>query len=207
MQFSREIVSATEYQVLVIAGFLLREFAKEIFAEICCFPRKARLLGNFRQKLVSCWARDSAEGVIMIGTSDFRNARIPLNNGSGHMPALDLGTLIPDAAMIISATRDALEAGSRHFDCAERYRNEREVGEALQAGLAADGTAREDTSVTTKLSNSLLLRLKLKRQTLADYPEKRGSVHCPVGDFPLDGRKVACSSIWFPTRAQLRRPG
>ena len=70
------------------------------------------------------------------------------------MPALGFGTLIPDAAATKSATRDALEAGFRHFDCAERYRNEREVGEALQAGLAAGGIAREDIFVTTKLWNS-----------------------------------------------------
>jgi alcohol dehydrogenase (NADP+) len=62
--------------------------------------------------------------------------------------------LIPDAAVTITATRDALEAGFRHFDCAERYRNEREVGRALAAGLAAGGLAREDIFVTTKLWNS-----------------------------------------------------
>lgn len=70
------------------------------------------------------------------------------------MPALGFGTLIPDAAVTKSATRDALEAGFRHFDCAERYRNEREVGEALQAGLAAGRIAREEIFVTTKLWNS-----------------------------------------------------
>ncbi len=70
------------------------------------------------------------------------------------MPVLGFGTLIPDAAGTISATRDALEAGFRHFDCAERYRNEREVGEALQAGLASAKIAREDIFVTTKLWNS-----------------------------------------------------
>ncbi len=70
------------------------------------------------------------------------------------MPVLGFGTLIPDPAVTISATRDALEAGFRHFDCAERYRNEREVGEALQAGLAAEGITREDIFVTTKLWNS-----------------------------------------------------
>ena len=70
------------------------------------------------------------------------------------MPVLGFGTLIPDAAGTISATRDALEAGFRHFDCAERYRNEREVGEALQAGLATGGIAREDIFVTTKLWNT-----------------------------------------------------
>jgi alcohol dehydrogenase (NADP+) len=70
------------------------------------------------------------------------------------MPALGFGTLIPEAAATISGTRDALEAGFRHFDCAERYRNEREVGYALQAGLVAGGIGREDIFVTTKLWNS-----------------------------------------------------
>jgi aldehyde reductase len=55
---------------------------------------------------------------------------------------------------VIRATGDALAAGFRNFDCAERYRNEREVGEALQAGLAAGGIAREDILVTTNLWNT-----------------------------------------------------
>jgi alcohol dehydrogenase (NADP+) len=91
---------------------------------------------------------------IMIESSDFRIKKMPLNHGAGHIPALGFGTLIPDAAVTMSATRAALEAGFRHFDCAERYRNEREVGEALQAGLAAGGIAREDLFVTTKLWNT-----------------------------------------------------
>jgi hypothetical protein len=83
-----------------------------------------------------------------------RLERMAYSHGAGHMPVLGFGTLIPDAAATISATKDALEAGFRHFDCAERYRNEREVGEALQAGLPAGGIAREDTFVTTKLWNT-----------------------------------------------------
>ena len=70
------------------------------------------------------------------------------------MPALGFGTLIPEAAVTVTATRDALDAGFRHFDCAERYGNEREVGSALQAGLAARGIARDEIFVTTKLWNS-----------------------------------------------------
>jgi alcohol dehydrogenase (NADP+) len=93
-------------------------------------------------------------GVTMIESSDLRMTRIPLSHGAGQMPALGFGTLIPDAAVTISATRDALDAGFRHFDCAERYGNEREVGTALHAGLAAGGTARENIFVTTKLWNS-----------------------------------------------------
>lgn len=77
-----------------------------------------------------------------------------ITNNSLHMPLLGFGTLIPDPALTISATRNALEAGFRHFDCAERYRNETEVGEALQAGLAAGGIDRKDIFVTTKLWNT-----------------------------------------------------
>jgi aldehyde reductase len=90
----------------------------------------------------------------MVESSDFQMKRIPLNNGAGRIPALGFGTLIPDATVTVSATRDALEAGFRHFDCAERYRNEHEVGEALQAGLTAGGIAREEIFVTTKLWNT-----------------------------------------------------
>jgi len=89
----------------------------------------------------------------MIASSDFRTKRVPLNHGTGRMPVLGFGTLIPDPAATISSTRDALEVGFRHFDCADRYRNEREVGEALHAGLAS-GIAREDLFVTTKLWNT-----------------------------------------------------
>jgi alcohol dehydrogenase (NADP+) len=90
----------------------------------------------------------------MNASSDLRMTRISLNNGAGRMPALGFGTLIPDPAVTITATTAALEAGFRHFDCAERYGNEREAGQALQAGRAAANIAREDIFVTTKLWNS-----------------------------------------------------
>jgi aldehyde reductase len=98
--------------------------------------------------------KNSFEVQPMNASSDLRMTKIPLKHGTGHMPALGFGTLIPDAVVTITATRDALEAGFRHFDCAERYGNEREVGEALQAGLAAGRLAREDIFVTTKLWNT-----------------------------------------------------
>ena len=90
----------------------------------------------------------------MIAASEFRNTKLPLSHGAGLMPVLGFGTLIADGAETISATRNALAAGFRHFDCAERYRNEGAVGEALQAGFAAEGIAREDIFVTTKLWNT-----------------------------------------------------
>jgi alcohol dehydrogenase (NADP+) len=90
----------------------------------------------------------------MNASSDLRTMRIPLKHGAGQMPALGFGTLISDLSLTITATRDALEAGFRHLDCAERYANEREVGTALQTGLAAGGISREDIFITTKLWNT-----------------------------------------------------
>lgn len=90
----------------------------------------------------------------MSASADFQTRTIALNHGSGRVPALGFGTLIADAATTVSATRDALEAGFRHFNCAERYRNEREVGEALQARLAGGAIAREALFITTRLWNS-----------------------------------------------------
>ena len=44
--------------------------------------------------------------------------------------------------------------GFRHFDCAERYRNEEAVGDAMQAAFRAGIIRREDIFVTTKLWNT-----------------------------------------------------
>jgi alcohol dehydrogenase (NADP+) len=90
----------------------------------------------------------------MMETADFRLTKLPLNNGVGHIPALGFGTLIPDSATTITATRDALVAGFRQFDCGERYRNEREVALGLQAGLATAGIERKDIFLATKLWNT-----------------------------------------------------
>jgi diketogulonate reductase-like aldo/keto reductase len=83
-----------------------------------------------------------------------RYTKIPLNNGSGAMPAVGFGTLIPDPAATKQATKTALEAGFRHFDCAERYRNEEAIGEAMQEVFKAGLIRREDVFVTTKLWNT-----------------------------------------------------
>jgi len=70
------------------------------------------------------------------------------------MPALGFGTLIPDPLATKQAITTALEVGFRHFDCAERYRNEQAVGDAMQGMLKAGNIRREDVFVTTKLWNN-----------------------------------------------------
>jgi diketogulonate reductase-like aldo/keto reductase len=87
-------------------------------------------------------------------TSDgLRFREIPLSSGA-EIPALGFGTLIPDLGDTIRATRAALETGFRHLDCAERYRNESAVGEALQAVLQGSNVKRDDVFIGTKLWNN-----------------------------------------------------
>ena len=90
----------------------------------------------------------------MAAPDTLRDTRIPLNNGSGAIPAVGFGTLIPDPLATREATQIALEVGFRHFDCAERYRNEEAIGEAMQAVFRAGTARREDVFVTTKLWNT-----------------------------------------------------
>jgi diketogulonate reductase-like aldo/keto reductase len=90
----------------------------------------------------------------MAGQDTLRDTKIPLNNGSGAAPALGFGTLIPDPVATKHAVKTALEVGFRHFDCAERYRNEQAIGDALQAAFKEGTARRADVFVTTKLWNT-----------------------------------------------------
>ena len=83
-----------------------------------------------------------------------RYNRLPLVGGSGAIPALGFGTLIPDPLATKQATKAALEVGFRHFDCAERYRNEQAVGDAMQEVIKAGTIQRNDIFVTTNLWNN-----------------------------------------------------
>jgi diketogulonate reductase-like aldo/keto reductase len=70
------------------------------------------------------------------------------------MPALGFGTLIPDPVATRTATKAALEAGFRLLDTAERYRTEKEVGEAMQEVFKEGKVKRGDVFVITKLWNN-----------------------------------------------------
>ena len=87
-------------------------------------------------------------------SEDLRLRKLPLSGKSGNIPALGFGTLIPDATETRIATRTALETGFRHLDCAERYRNEEQVGEAIRENIRGGLFARGDLFVTTKLWNT-----------------------------------------------------
>jgi diketogulonate reductase-like aldo/keto reductase len=90
----------------------------------------------------------------MIESDNLRYTKLDLSNGSGAIPALGFGTLIPDPIATKNATKAALEAGFRALDTAERYRTEKEVGEAMKEVFEAGKIKREDVFVATKLWNT-----------------------------------------------------
>ncbi|HCS43659.1 MAG TPA: dehydrogenase [Pseudomonas sp.] len=85
---------------------------------------------------------------------ELRDTRFPLVHGSGEMPAVGFGTLFRDLSVTTQAVKDALQTGFRHFDCAERYRNEDQVGVAIKEMIEAGKIRREEVFITTKLWNT-----------------------------------------------------
>jgi diketogulonate reductase-like aldo/keto reductase len=90
----------------------------------------------------------------MVENDNLRFTKMALNNGSGAIPALGFGTLIPDPVATRVATKAALETGFRQLDASERYRNEKEVGEAMQEVFKAGKIKREDVFIATKVWNN-----------------------------------------------------
>jgi diketogulonate reductase-like aldo/keto reductase len=90
----------------------------------------------------------------MADSDKLRYTKLALNNESGAMPALGFGTLIPDPVATKTATKAALETGFRLLDASERYRNELQVGEAMQEVFKAGKIKREEVFIATKLWNN-----------------------------------------------------
>ncbi len=132
----------------------------------------------------------------MSDTDGLRYTKIPLNNGADEIPALGFGTLIPDPIATKDATKAALEVGFRQFDCAERYRNEEQVGEAMRDVFQEGKAKREDVFVGTKLwnTNHRLERVRpafeasLRRLQL-DYVDLY-CIHKPRGRTPVQGYRI-----------------
>lgn len=77
-----------------------------------------------------------------------RVPQLELNNGV-RIPQFGLGVFQIPPEETAAAVREALEAGYRHLDTAQMYRNEKGVGE----GIRDSGVPREEIFVTTKLAN------------------------------------------------------
>ncbi len=97
---------------------------------------------------------------------------------SGRFPTLGFGTMLSDgdaAPQMAQAVKDAIKIGYRHFDCAPVYRNEKEVGAALNEVIAAGTVKRSDLFVTTKLWTT-------------KWDDVRGACLASLADLKLDVR-------------------
>ena len=121
----------------------------------------------------------------MTETSDFQNARMRLNNGTGHIPALGFGTLIPDPALTIAATRDALEAG-----------------------ISPTSIARNDTVTSVKWARPCSQDLPLERshEKTSLLPPRCGTpITDPSASNPLSSRASQDSSSAISTSISFTR--
>ena len=91
-------------------------------------------------------------------SNSLRDRKLPLRGGTGTMPVLGFGTLIPDAAETRQATRTALDVGFRHIDCAERYGNEEHVGTAIREALQAGSITRGDLLLRPSCGTTIIAR-------------------------------------------------
>ncbi|MCL2596957.1 MAG: aldo/keto reductase [Paludibacter sp.] len=117
------------------------------------------------------------------------------------MPALGLGTWRSQPEEVYDAVLESLRAGYRHIDCAHMYKNEREVGQALDYAFRYGIVKRDEIFVTSKLWNSdhspTRVEMAINR-TLANLQLKYLDlylIHWPVAvregiDFPTQAEEL-----------------
>ena len=106
--------------------------------------------------------------------------QVTLNDGRA-LAQLGFGTFKIAPASTVRAVSSALEAGYRHFDTAQMYGNEQEVGRAI----AASELPREQMWVTTKLGNDVHERTSARRATERSLAHLGGRIDLYLVHWPL----------------------
>ena len=87
--------------------------------------------------------------------------RLVLNTGTS-IPILGLGTWQSAPSEIGTVIQHAVDSGYRHFDCAAMYKNEAEIGQALDKCIVSGLCKREDLFITSKLAPDDMFSDKIK---------------------------------------------
>eukprot|EP00759_Apiculatamorpha_spiralis_P030821 PhF_6_TR32402/c0_g1_i1/m.48073/K00002/AKR1A1, adh; alcohol dehydrogenase (NADP+) len=122
------------------------------------------------------------------------------------MPMIGLGTWQSKPGEVRDAVLAAVRCGYRHIDCASKYDNQREVGEALQILFKEGVVKRSDLFLTSKLWNSFHSRHevgvelgKTLGELQVDYVDLY-LMHWPVNTSKeADGRKPLARSTPQPS--------
>ena len=88
--------------------------------------------------------------------AEYRSATqefVTLSNGC-EMPMLGFGTWKGNKGEIYASVMSAVKAGYRHVDCAEYYKNEGEVGDAIEEILGHGVVSRSELFLVSKLWNT-----------------------------------------------------
>uniref|UniRef100_A0AC34FUW3 NADP-dependent oxidoreductase domain-containing protein n=1 Tax=Panagrolaimus sp. ES5 TaxID=591445 RepID=A0AC34FUW3_9BILA len=78
------------------------------------------------------------------------NHALPLPDSDDAIPLFGLGTWQSKAGELKVVIRAAIEEGYRHFDCAQGYMNQGEVGKAINQAIEDGLVTREELWITTK---------------------------------------------------------
>lgn len=92
-------------------------------------------------------------------------------NSNFEIPVFGVGTFLSKSDTVGTLLKNAITAGYRHIDCAERYGNQKEIGIALKEIFAEGKVKREDLFITSKVFvNNLSPEHSLEsvKNTLAD---------------------------------------
>uniref|UniRef100_A0A914Z4R7 NADP-dependent oxidoreductase domain-containing protein n=1 Tax=Panagrolaimus superbus TaxID=310955 RepID=A0A914Z4R7_9BILA len=79
---------------------------------------------------------------------------LPLPDSDDAIPIFGLGTWQSKAGELKVVIRAAIEEGYRHFDCAQAYMNQGEVGKAINQAIDDGLVTREELWITTKVWNT-----------------------------------------------------
>lgn len=129
------------------------------------------------------------------------------------MPPLGLGTWRSGTDDVYNAVLEALRCGYRHIDCAYIYKNEKEVGQALDYAFRYGIVSRDEIFVTSKLWNADHAPARVEaaiNRSLSNLQLKYLDlylIHWPVAltegtDFPeradefIDIQEVALADTW-----------